>query len=55
MAGYIPSRRVLKEGGYETRGLYIDVGWFAPEVEEALTAAAREAAKAVGRETPQTK
>jgi len=55
VAGYIPSRRVLKEGGYETRGLYIDVGWFSPEVEDVLTAAARDAAKAAGREIPQSK
>ena len=50
VAGYIPSRRVLAEGGYETRGLYIGTGWFAPEVEDALTNAVREAAAKAGRE-----
>ncbi len=47
--GYIPSRRVIKEGGYETRGLYIGTGWFAPGVEEALVEAAKSAAGKAGR------
>jgi neutral ceramidase len=29
--GYLPSPHVLEEGGYETRGLYVDVGLFSPE------------------------
>jgi hypothetical protein len=30
--GYLPSARVLREGGYETRGLYHGgIGYFAPE------------------------
>jgi hypothetical protein len=50
VAGYIPSARILKEGGYETRGLYFGTGWFAPGVEDALTGAARNAAEKAGRE-----
>jgi hypothetical protein len=50
VAGYIPSVQILKEGGYETRGLYLGTGWFAPAVEETLTAAARDAAQKAGRE-----
>jgi hypothetical protein len=49
VVGYIPSRRILAEGGYETRGLYIGSGWFAPEVEEALVKAAQTAATSAGR------
>lgn len=49
VVGYIPSARILKEGGYETRGLYFGTGWFAPGVEEVLTNAAREAAEKAGR------
>ena len=49
--GYIPSRRVLREGGYETRGLYIGTGWFAPEVEQTLTDAVRKVAAEAGRPT----
>jgi neutral ceramidase len=53
VAGYIPSRRVLREGGYETRGLYYGTGWFADGVEDALVNAAREAAAKAGRGTSQ--
>ena len=49
VVGYIPSRRILNEGGYETRGLYIGAGWFAPEVEEVLVKAVRTAATSAGR------
>ncbi|HEY7120513.1 MAG TPA: neutral/alkaline non-lysosomal ceramidase N-terminal domain-containing protein [Tepidisphaeraceae bacterium] len=49
VVGYIPSKRVLVEGGYETRGLYIGSGWFAPGVEDALVDAARSAATSAGR------
>ncbi|HSU68311.1 MAG TPA: neutral/alkaline non-lysosomal ceramidase N-terminal domain-containing protein [Tepidisphaeraceae bacterium] len=49
VAGYIPSERILHEGGYETRGLYIGTGWFAPGVEESLVKAATEAAEKAGR------
>ncbi|MEZ0267497.1 MAG: neutral/alkaline non-lysosomal ceramidase N-terminal domain-containing protein [Phycisphaerae bacterium] len=47
--GYIPSKRVLREGGYETRGLYIGAGWFAEGVEDALVTAAKTAAEKAGR------
>jgi hypothetical protein len=33
--GYLPSRRILKEGGYETRGLAGDaIGFFSPDVQD---------------------
>jgi neutral ceramidase len=48
--GYLPSARVLREGGYETRGLYHGgIGYFAPEAEAALVAKVRELAGRVGR------
>jgi hypothetical protein len=47
--GYVPTRRILAEGGYETRGLYVGSGWFAPEVQETLVDAAARAATAAGR------
>jgi len=49
VTGYVPTRRILSEGGYETRGLYTGVGWFAPEVEDALVGAGKEAAVKAGR------
>ena len=39
--GYLPSRQILQEGGYETRGLMPPaLGYFAPEVEEVVVASA---------------
>jgi neutral ceramidase len=49
VVGYIPSKRVLTEGGYETRGLYTGSGWFTPAVEDALVRAAEAAAVQAGR------
>jgi hypothetical protein len=48
--GYFPSARVLREGGYETRGLYHGgIGYFAPEAQDVLVAKVRELAGRVGR------
>jgi len=49
VVGYIPSKRILGEGGYETRGLYIGSGWFTGEVEETLVGAVQTAATSAGR------
>jgi neutral ceramidase len=51
--GYLPSARVLAEGGYETRGLYSgSVGIFDPRAEEVVVEKVRELAKQVGRKLP---
>ena len=48
--GYLPSSRVLGEGGYETRGLYSGVpGFFDPKAEEVVVRAVRELARKAGR------
>lgn len=47
--GYLPSARVLSEGGYETRGLNSGDGWFAPAAEDAVIGKITELAKKVGR------
>ena len=49
--GYLPSARLLSEGGYETRGLYMGVGLFDPAVETAVMNAISEMARAAGRRT----
>ena len=54
VTGYIPSKRVLREGGYETRGLYFDTGWFAPATEDTLVTTARDAALQAGRKPSHT-
>lgn len=51
--GYVPSARVLAEGGYETRGLYAGgVGTFDPPTEEVLVHKTRELAGKAGRSLP---
>ena len=48
--GYLPSARVLGQGGYETRGLYAGgIGLFAPEAEEAIVGTIKELAAKAGR------
>jgi len=47
--GYLPSKKVLAEGGYETRGLIFDTGFFAPEVEDVVMQTARSLCEQVGR------
>ena len=48
--GYLPSARLLKEGGYETRGVIGNrPGLFAPEAEAAVLKAIEEMARSVGR------
>lgn len=49
--GYLPSPRILNEGGYESRGLYSG-RQFAPGVEAAVIKGLRELAIAVGRKIP---
>jgi neutral ceramidase len=52
--GYLPSARVLAEGGYETRGLYSGgAGFFDPKAEEVLVAKVRELARKAGRQLPE--
>ena len=51
--GYVPSARVLREGGYETRGLYAGgIGYFDPRAQDLLVAKVRELAKKAGRSLP---
>ena len=51
--GYFPSARVLKEGGYECRGLYTTEGFFAPTAQDVLVAKVRELAQRSGRKLPE--
>ena len=40
VSGYLPTAKILREGGYETRGLFgPDIGWFAPQAEKAVVGA----------------
>ena len=54
--GYVPSARVLKEGGYETRGLYSGgIGLFDAKTQDVLVAKVRELAEKAGRSVPKAK
>ncbi len=51
--GYLPSARVLQEGGYETRGLYSGgAGFFDPKAEVVLVQKVRELAEKAGPKLP---
>lgn len=47
--GYLPSARVIAEGGYEARGLFAVNGIFTPEAEPTLVNKVRELAMKAGR------
>jgi neutral ceramidase len=52
--GYLPSARVLQEGGYETRGLYSGgAGFFDPKAQDVLVQKVRELALKAGRKLPE--
>jgi hypothetical protein len=56
VSGYLPSARVLAEGGYETRGLYAGgLGSFDARAQDVLVDKVRQLATKVGRPLPQTK
>jgi hypothetical protein len=48
--GYLPSKRVLEEGGYETRGIYSGgPGFFSPQAQDTIVEAIRGMARKAGR------
>ena len=47
--GYLPTSRILREGGYETRGLYVEYGLFRPGVEDVVMGAIESMARVAGR------
>ncbi|MBY0525172.1 MAG: neutral/alkaline non-lysosomal ceramidase N-terminal domain-containing protein [Gemmataceae bacterium] len=54
--GYLPSARILEEGGYETRGLYAGgLGTFTPKAQDELLHTIRQLAVQVGRPMPAVK
>jgi hypothetical protein len=49
VSGYIPTSQTLREGGYECRGLYEGLGWYAPRAEEVLVETVKALAAKGGR------
>jgi neutral ceramidase len=51
--GYLPSARVIEEGGYETRGIYSGgPGFFSPEAQDTVVNAVRDLSRKAGRKMP---
>jgi len=50
--GYLPTAKILAEGGHETIGLTFDTGFFSPQAQDVVVAAARELARKAGRTSP---
>ncbi len=51
--GYLPSTRVIEEGGYETRGIYHGgPGFFSPAAQDTVIEAVRQMARKAGRKIP---
>ena len=47
--GYLPSARVIEEGGYENRGLNTGLGWFTPQAQDVVVNKVKELAAQAGR------
>jgi len=50
--GYLPSARIVREGGYEARGLITDLGFFSEKAEPRVVAAVKQLAHKAGRRLP---
>jgi hypothetical protein len=51
--GYLPSKRVIEEGGYETRGIYYGgPGFFSPAAQDTVVNAVGDLARKAGRKLP---
>jgi hypothetical protein len=51
--GYLPSQRVIEEGGYETRGIYYGgPGFFSPAAQDTVVKAVLDLAQKAGRKMP---
>jgi hypothetical protein len=50
--GYLADATIVAEGGYEARGLFGDIGFYASEAQDVVVATIRQLAKEVGRRLP---
>lgn len=56
VSGYLPTKKIIREGGYEDRGLFgPDLGFFAPETEKIVVQSVRKLAEQAGRQPPNNK
>lgn len=47
--GYLPTAQILRDGGYETRGLFNGTGWFSEQAEDEMIETISSLAKKAGR------
>ena len=47
--GYLPTAQILRDGGYETRGLFNGMGWFDEKAETDMIETVTQLAKEAGR------
>jgi len=50
--GYLPTAKILAQGGHETIGLTLDIGLFSPSVEDVVVNTVRQLARKAGRPLP---
>ena len=51
--GYLVTAKIIAEGGYETRGLFDQVGFFSPKAQDVLVGKVRQLAEKAGRTMPE--
>ncbi len=51
--GYLVTAKIIAEGGYETRGLFDQVGYFSPQAQDVLIDKVRQLAEKAGRKLPE--
>jgi len=51
--GYVPTAKVVEEGGYEMIGVYTEFGSFSAKAQDALVAKVRQMAEKAGRKLPE--
>ncbi len=51
--GYLVTAKIIREGGYETRGLFEEVGFFSPKAQDVLVGKVRQLAQKAGRRLPE--
>ena len=53
VVGYLVTAKIIEEGGYETRGLFREVGFFSTEAQDIVIDTVHRLAERAGRKLPQ--
>ncbi|NOZ23114.1 MAG: hypothetical protein GXP25_18730 [Planctomycetes bacterium] len=51
--GYVVTAKILEEGGYETRGLFHQIGFLSPKAQDTILTTVRDLAQKAGRRVPE--